>query len=93
LYDRSSGSNQGTCHELRNPEPTTIIPISLPKAAHVRVVVYNVVGQQVATLANREFQAGTFQLRFNADQLASGVYFIRARLGEKLFTTRVTLIK
>ncbi len=77
-----------------NPfNPTTIIPISLPKAAHVRVVVYNVVGQQVATLANRAFQAGTYQLRFNADQLASGVYFIRARLGEKLFTTRVTLIK
>jgi tetratricopeptide (TPR) repeat protein len=81
-------------HSYPNPfNPTTIIPISLPKSAHVHVTVYNVIGQLVATLANREFQAGTYDLRFNADQLASGVYFIRARLGEKLFTTRVTLIK
>jgi len=59
----------------------------------VRVIVYNVIGRQVAILANREYQAGRYLLRFNGNQLASGVYFIRARLGRKLFTIRMTLIK
>jgi len=77
-----------------NPfNPTTMIPINLPKESHVEVVVYNIAGQRVATLANREYQAGSYQLRFDAHQLASGVYFIRARLGEKTFIRRVTLIK
>ena len=81
-------------HNYPNPfNPATIIPVSLPKAAHVRVIVYNVIGRQVAILANREYQAGRYLLRFNGNQLASGVYFIRARLGRKLFTIRMTLIK
>ena len=77
-----------------NPfNPTTTIPINLPKASHVEVVVYNIAGQRVATLADREYQAGSYQLRFNAHELASGVYFIRARLGEKTLIKRMTLIK
>lgn len=77
-----------------NPfNPTTTIPINLPKESHVEVVVYNIAGQRVATLADREYQAGSYQLRFDAHQLASGVYFIRARLGEKTFIKRMTLIK
>jgi len=81
-------------HNYPNPfNPTTIIPVSLPKAAHVKVMVYNIVGQRVATLTDREYQAGRYRLRFDAHQLASGVYFIHARLGEKTFTTQMTLIK
>ena len=77
-----------------NPfNPTTVIPVNLPKAAHVQVVVYHIAGQRVATLTDKEYQAGRYQLRFDAHQLASGVYFIRARLGEKTFIRRVTLIK
>ena len=77
-----------------NPfNPTTTIPLNLPKSAHVKVVVYNIAGQRVATLADREYQAGSYQLRFDAHELASGVYFIRARLGEKTFIRRMTLIK
>jgi len=77
-----------------NPfNPTTVIPVNLPKAAHVQVVVYNIAGQRVATLTDKEYQAGRHQVRFDAHQLASGVYFIRARLGEKTFINRMTPIK
>ena len=77
-----------------NPfNPTTTVPISLPKAAHVRVEVYNVAGQLVATLANKDYQAGRYQLRFDAHMLASGMYLVRAHLGGKVFTRKLTLIK
>ncbi|HKI46469.1 MAG TPA: T9SS type A sorting domain-containing protein [Balneolales bacterium] len=77
-----------------NPfNPTTTVPISLPKAAHVRVEVYNVAGQLVAALANKDYQAGRYQLRFDAHMLASGMYLVRAHLGGKVFTRKLTLIK
>ncbi|HKI45929.1 MAG TPA: T9SS type A sorting domain-containing protein, partial [Balneolales bacterium] len=77
-----------------NPfNPTTTIPISLPKAAHVKVEVYNVAGQLVATLTNKDYQAGRYQLRFDAHMLASGMYLVRAHLGGKVFTRKLTLIK
>ena len=76
-----------------NPfNPTTTIPISLPKAAHVKVQVYNVAGL-VAILTNKDYQAGRYQLRFDAHTLASGMYLVRAHLGGKVFTRKLTLIK
>ncbi len=77
-----------------NPfNPTSTIPFSLPAAAHVRIEVYNLMGQRVATLTNRQYQAGNFQVPFNGQSRASGIYFIRAWLGNKVFTKRMTLIK
>ncbi|HKJ31086.1 MAG TPA: T9SS type A sorting domain-containing protein [Balneolales bacterium] len=77
-----------------NPfNPTTTFPINLPKESQVKVVIYNITGQRVATLTDRVYQAGRYQLRFDAHHLASGVYIIRARLGEKTFTKQLTFIK
>jgi len=62
-----------------NPfNPTTTVSVSLPDAANLNVVVYNVAGQQVAELANGSYNAGTHTLTFDASGLASGLYFIRA---------------
>jgi hypothetical protein len=62
-----------------NPfNPTTNIDFTLSTNALVTVKVYNILGQEVLTLANRqEFSAGTGQLQFNGNALASGVYFYR----------------
>ena len=77
-----------------NPfNPTTTIPFSLPQAAHVSVEVYNVAGQRVATLTNKDYQAGRYNVPFDAHGLASGLYLIRAYLGEKIFTRKMMLIK
>ncbi len=56
----------------------TTLNVSLPETAPLTVTVYNTNGQQVATLANSQFNAGSHELSFNANNLASGLYFVRA---------------
>jgi FG-GAP-like repeat/Secretion system C-terminal sorting domain len=62
-----------------NPfNPSTLITVSLEGAAELSIVVYNVTGQQVAELANEQYSAGTHQFTFDASNMASGLYFVRA---------------
>jgi len=62
-----------------NPfNPTTTISVSLPQPAELNVSVFNVNGQHVATLANGRFAADQHQFTFDASNMASGLYFVRA---------------
>ncbi len=65
-----------------NPfNPTTTIEFSLPEDALVTLKVYNLLGQLVATLADREeFTPGRNAVDFDADHLPSGVYFYHIRV-------------
>ena len=62
-----------------NPfNPTTTVEFSIPVDAFVTLKVYNLLGQEVATLVNHEaFFSGTEEVDFDASQLASGVYLYR----------------
>ena len=61
-----------------NPfNPTTNISFDLPEASHVSIGVYDVLGRQVAVLANRDFQAGSHSIPFDARNLSSGTYIYR----------------
>jgi hypothetical protein len=63
-----------------NPfNPTTTISFDLPKDALVTLKIYNILGQEVATLLNRELLSGgsTQEMQFDARNLATGVYFYR----------------
>jgi hypothetical protein len=62
-----------------NPfNPTTVIPFELAQPSFVTVKVYNILGQEVATLLNREqMEDGPQEVGFNAASLPSGVYFYR----------------
>jgi len=62
-----------------NPfNPATTIQVSLPEAGELSVTVFNITGQQVATLASGSYNAGTHILTFDGTNLASGIYFARA---------------
>ena len=59
-----------------NPfNPETTISISVPEMSHVSVKVFNVRGQEVATLVNNTMEAGIHKVTFDASQLNTGVYF------------------
>ncbi len=61
-----------------NPfNPTTVIKYQVPKDTHVTIRVYDILGQQVATLVDGQVSAGYHQVTFNGSRFASGVYFYR----------------
>ncbi len=59
-----------------NPfNPTTIIKYSIPEYSHISLKVYDLLGREIITLVNEEKPAGEYQVKFNAKDLASGIYF------------------
>jgi hypothetical protein len=76
-----------------NPfNPSTAIRFSLSTATHVTLKVYNLLGQEVATLVNESRAAGSYQTTFDARSLASGVYFYRLALGTGQITSKKMLL-
>ncbi len=64
-----------------NPfNPGTTIKYSIAKASFVTIKIYNILGEEVATLVN-EKPAGYYQIKFDASNLASGVYFYTLSTG------------
>lgn len=61
-----------------NPfNPTTTISYSLPQTMNVRLTVFNILGQKVATLVDSEQQAGVQNITWDASRIASGTYLYR----------------
>ena len=77
-----------------NPfNPTTRIDFAVPRAGNVTLTVYNVLGQEVVTLAERHFAQGEYTVRFEARGLPSGVYLYRLRSGGFSVTRTMLLLK
>jgi len=77
-----------------NPfNPTTTISFELPATSHVTLQVSDMLGRNVATLVNHKVSAGKHEVRFDASDLSSGVYFYRLKAGDFVQTRRMTLIK
>jgi photosystem II stability/assembly factor-like uncharacterized protein len=77
-----------------NPfNPTTTISFDLPEAANVKLVVYNMMGQQVAELKNENMQPGFYKMNFNASHLASGVYIYRIQANNFTSLKKMTILK
>ena len=49
----------------------------MPDDAHVQLIVYDILGRIVKTLVDEEKTAGRYEVKFNADNLASGIYFYK----------------
>lgn len=61
-----------------NPfNPTTNIKFDIPKAGIVKIIVYDMLGREVRTLADEFKQAGSYEVNLDASQLSSGTYFCR----------------
>jgi hypothetical protein len=72
---------------------TTTIPFLLPQRTNVTLKVYDVFGREIATLINKEFDAGEHSIQFNANDLPTGVYFYRLQAGNFIEQKKMILIK
>lgn len=77
-----------------NPfNPATVISYQLSSESHVRLDVYNILGQHVATLVESQQLPGSYSIDFDAGNLASGLYLYRLQTGERVYNRRMMLVK
>jgi len=78
-----------------NPfNPSTMLEFTVPYNGHARLRVFNILGEEVATLFDGDAIAGTYHhAQFNASNLPSGIYFSRLEFGGRQLTQKMVLMK
>ncbi len=84
-----------------NPfNPSTTIKYSIPQQTvgnenfrSVHLIVYDILGRELTTLVNEEKPAGTYEVKWNAADLPSGVYFYQLKVGSFTATKKLLLLK
>ena len=78
-----------------NPfNPTTIIRFDITKQSNVKIVVYDMLGNEVAKLVDAaNLPAGSYSTDFDASNLASGIYVYKMDAGDYSLTKKMTLVK
>ncbi len=106
FYDNDSGDVVGiekideipTIYELGqnypNPfNPSTLIKFAIPTSGLVSLKIFNILGEEVATLVNEVKPVGIYQVSFNASNLTTGMYIYRLQSGNFTATKKMLLIK
>jgi hypothetical protein len=77
-----------------NPfNPSTTIRFQIPHPSFVSLQVYNLLGQEIATLIAEEKLAGDYKAEWNPQQIASGMYFYRLTAGDFVETKKMLLVR
>ncbi|PIW70027.1 MAG: hypothetical protein COW08_04020 [Ignavibacteriales bacterium CG12_big_fil_rev_8_21_14_0_65_30_8] len=82
-----------------NPfNPSTNIRFSLPEASFVSIKIYNMLGQEIKTLVNKQKNPGIFKVQWNGDndfgqKVSSGTYIYRVVAGSRIFAKKMVLLK
>ncbi len=102
-YSQSVGINQisGAVPEnfvlsqnYPNPfNPETVIGFQIPEYSFVSLKVYNILGNEIATLANEKIPAGEYSVEWNASNISSGTYYYKLESGKFSDTKRMVLVK
>jgi hypothetical protein len=77
-----------------NPfNPTTKIKFTIPERSFVTLKIYDVLGNEIATLVNEEKLVGSYEIEFNATNLPSGIYFYRLQAGNFVVAKKMVVLK
>jgi hypothetical protein len=104
LYQETAGVHTGTGSEIPNAyllnqnypnpfNPTTAISYQLPAVSDVKLVVYDMLGREVAVLVKERKAPGTYEVKFDGSNLASGVYYLRLQSGDFSQVRPMVLLK
>ncbi|MCK5149197.1 T9SS type A sorting domain-containing protein [bacterium] len=101
-YDTMTGVDEESAQPLSfslkqnypNPfNPTTSIDYSIAKGNHVKMTIYNMLGQEVATLVDAKMAGGRYKVEWDGTDAASGMYFCRIEAGNFKRTIKMMLLK
>ncbi|MBU1679638.1 MAG: T9SS type A sorting domain-containing protein, partial [Bacteroidetes bacterium] len=77
-----------------NPfNPTTVIGYQLPVTGNVTLKIYDVLGREITTLVNETKEAGSYEVKFDAKQLSSGVYFYQLKTSSSVITKKLMVMQ
>ncbi len=77
-----------------NPfNPTTNIKFEIPQSDFINLSVYDLNGRLVEEIVNENFSAGTYEVKFSAQNLSSGIYFYMLKSSKSVLTNKMILIK
>lgn len=77
-----------------NPfNPSTTIKFSVPNSGNVRLEVFNLLGEKIATLVDEYLSAGNYEANFNAEKLSSGIYLYKLSAGGYVESKKMVLLK
>ncbi|HSR18380.1 MAG TPA: T9SS type A sorting domain-containing protein, partial [Ignavibacteriaceae bacterium] len=73
--------------------PISTIEFYIPQIIHVNLKVFDLLGNEVAELINKEKSAGRHKIDFDASGLSSGIYFYQLKAGNYIQTRKMMVIK
>jgi len=77
-----------------NPfNPSATIRYEIPERSFITLKVFDVLGNEIASLVNEEKLAGSYEVKFEADRLSSGIYFYKLQSGNFIKTKKMLLLK
>ncbi len=89
-------NNLGFRIENAYPNPfnaSTNLSFSLNERANVEIIIYNILGQQVSILHNGELEIGKYNIKFENNQLSTGIYIANFKINNKIYNLKLSLIK
>jgi len=96
IKDELNNQPVGYLLEQNYPNPfnmKTVIRYHVPISCHVKIELYNIKGERKYVLVDEQKVEGYYEVLFNADRLASGIYFYRIQAGEYIKTKKFILMK
>jgi hypothetical protein len=77
-----------------NPfNPSTTINYDIPETGHVTLIIYNTLGEKVKTLIDDVKSSGKYSVKFDASELAGGIYFYRMQTNNNVSVKKLILLK
>lgn len=77
-----------------NPfNPVTKLKFALPQRAHIKLSIFDTLGNEIKIILNKELHAGNHEINFDASNFTSGVYFYRIQTGDFVQTKKMILLR
>ncbi|MBS1515973.1 MAG: T9SS type A sorting domain-containing protein [Bacteroidetes bacterium] len=77
-----------------NPfNPTTKVKFDIPKLSDVNIIIFDAIGREIKNVSQNNLNAGSYEYKFNGENLSSGIYYLKLNAGEFSKTVKMILMK